>query len=161
MTTLEEIEKFEDWFSFCFKDENLPIEETIIELKKFVIFFSIQSDKLIELIRDLERRQAEQIATTMFQKEKRFEKFLKQFLKRNSQFVEVPEREGCDSILFVNEDDINHSFVVRNVIEDEEDITEKIEKSSCRVVYLKNRNKHHIKKAGNSHIKNLTPNKKI
>ena len=33
MTTPEEIEKFEEWFSFCFKDEDLPIEETILKLK--------------------------------------------------------------------------------------------------------------------------------
>ena len=66
MTTPEEIEKFEEWFSFCFKDEDLPIEETILKLKKFVFFFTTYSDKLIELISDLEQRRVTQIAENMF-----------------------------------------------------------------------------------------------
>ena len=138
MTTLEEIKKIEDWFSSCFKDEeDLPLNELTIKLKKIVIFFTEQTKKVIDLIQHIEQNQATQTATTMFEEkdanEKIKKKRLKKFLKQNSHLKQVETFEECDTIMkFVKE-----GFFMMSVGSDF-----KKENLEDGVIFLKNTNPH-------------------
>ena len=163
MTTLEEIERFEDWFSSCFPNEDLSVEETLIKLKKFVLFFTAQNEKVIELIQDIERCQITQIATTIFKEEKAKNKRIKRFLRKRffkdfPYFKEVPERKGCDAILMKNEEDLKNYHVFLNDDTNKE-ITEAQESSLFRIIFLKNTNPRDSKKTTYGFIKQTQPSK--
>ena len=81
--------------------------------------------------------------------DKRINKFLKNSLKENKQFYQVPERKGCHAILIFNK-----QFPVKcNIILNEEEYNteDKI------MFFLKNKNKHDSKSHTKTYINQREP----
>ena len=90
------------------------------------------------------------------EKEKRKEKFIKNFLKKNKQFYLVEKREGCHCLLFFAPYVPYKHNIFMNKDNDGE-LNEMIRKWSHTIFYLKNTNPRDWKNVSFSHIKNLSP----
>ena len=90
------------------------------------------------------------------EKEKRKEKFIKNFLKKNKQFYLVEKREGCHCLLFFAPYVPYKHNIFMNKDNDGE-LNEMIRKWPHTIFYLKNTNPRDWKNVSFSHIKNLSP----
>ena len=92
--------------------------------------------------------------------ERKKNKFLKNFFKRNSQFEQATERKGCDGLLLFN---IFDSKFLKIYINDEknEDQNKFIESYSHEIIFLNNKNPRDRKLVTRSFIKHKVDVKKI
>ena len=93
------------------------------------------------------------------EREKRINKFLKNFLKKNSQFKQVTERKGCHSLLFFNPFDLKTYNIYIND-EKNEDQNKFVELYSQEIAFLNNKNPRDGKLATRSFIKHVVDAKK-
>ena len=93
------------------------------------------------------------------EREKRINKFLKKFLKKNSQFKQVTERKGCHSLLFFNPFDLKTYNIYIND-EKNEDQNKFVELYSQEIAFLNNKNPRDGKLATRSFIKHVVDAKK-
>ena len=93
------------------------------------------------------------------EREKRINKFLKKFLKKNSQFKQVTERKGCHSLLFFNPFDLKTYNIYIND-EKNENQNKFIELYSQEIAFLNNKNPRNGKLATRSFIKHIVDAKK-
>ena len=90
------------------------------------------------------------------EKERRKEKFIKNFLKKNKQFYLVEKREGCHCLLFfASYVPYKHNIFMNK--DNDGELNEMIRKWSHTIFYLKNTNPRDWKNVSFSHIKNLSP----
>ena len=87
-------------------------------------------------------------------------KFLKKFLKRNSQFEQATERKGCDVLLFFNIFDLKF-FKIHINDEKNEDLNKIIESCSHEIIFLNNKNPRDGKLVTRSFIKHKVDSKKV
>ena len=83
---------------------------------------------------------------------------LRRFLKHNKQFIRVDTKEECTAIIIFNRDDLSkyNMFLYKN----QEPIIRDLETHDrITAFYLKNKNKHDVKKHTYSYIKNRVPYK--
>ena len=92
--------------------------------------------------------------------ERKKNKFLKKFFKRNPQFEQATERKGCDGLLFFNIFDLNFFKIYIND-EKNEDQNKFIESCSHEIIFLNNKNPRDGKLATKSFIKHKVGAKKI
>ena len=97
---------------------------------------------------------------TLKEIERKKNKFLKNFFKRNPQFEQATERKGCDGLLFFN---IFDSKFLKIYINDEknEDQNKFIESYSHEIIFLNNKNPRDRKLVTRSFIKHKVGVKKI
>ena len=93
------------------------------------------------------------------EREKRINKFLKKFLKKNSQFKQVTERKGCHSLLFFNPFDLKTYNIYIND-EKNENQNKFIELFSQEIAFLNNKNPRDGKLTTRSFIKHIVDAKK-
>ena len=93
------------------------------------------------------------------EREKRINKFLKKFLKKNSQFKQVTERKGCHGLLFFNPFDLKTYNIYIND-EKNEDQNKFIELYSQEIAFLNNKNPRDGKLTTRSFIKHAVDAKK-
>ena len=93
------------------------------------------------------------------EREKKTNKFLKEFFKRNPQFKQATERKGCHSLLFFNPFDLKAYGIYTN---DEKNKyqNELIESYSQEIAFLNNKNPRDGKHAARSFIKHTVGAKK-
>ena len=92
--------------------------------------------------------------------ERKKNKFLKKFFKRNPQFEQATERKGCDGILFFNIFDLKFFKIYIND-EKNEDQNKFIESCSHEIIFLNNKNPRDGKLTTKSFIKHKIGAKKI
>ena len=90
------------------------------------------------------------------EKERRNEKFINNFLKKNKQFYLVEKREGCHCLLFFAPYVPYKHNIFMNKDNDGE-LNDTIRKWPHTIFYLKNTNPRDWKNISFSHIKNLSP----
>ena len=97
---------------------------------------------------------------TLKEIERKKNKFLKNFFKRNPQFEQATEKKGCDGLLFFN---IFDSKFLEIYINDEknEDQNKFIESYSHEIIFLNNKNPRDRKLVTRSFIKHKVGVKKI
>ena len=93
------------------------------------------------------------------EREKRINKFLKKFLKKNSQFKQVTERKGCHSLLFFNPFDLKTYHIYIND-EKNEDQNKLVRSYSQEIAFLNNKNPRDGKLTTRSFIKHAVDAKK-
>ena len=93
------------------------------------------------------------------EREKKINKFLKKFLKQNSQFKQVTERKGCHTLLFFNPFDLKAYKIYTND-EKNKHQNELIESYSEEIAFLNNKNPRDGKLAARSFIKHTVAAKK-
>ena len=86
------------------------------------------------------------------ERERKKNKFLKKFLKQNSQFKQATERKGCDGLLILNIYDLNFFKIYIND-EKNEDQNKFIESCSHEIIFLNNKNPRDGKLVTRSFIK--------
>ena len=86
------------------------------------------------------------------EREKRINKFLEKFLKKNSQFKQVTERKGCHSLLFFNPFDLKTYHIYIND-EKNEDQNKFVRSYSQEIAFLNNKNPRDGKLTTRSFIK--------
>ena len=94
------------------------------------------------------------------ERERKKNKFLKKFFKRNSQFEQATERKGCDGLLIFSIFDLKF-FKIDINDERNEDQNKFIESCSHEIIFLNNKNPRDGKLATRSFIKNKVGAKKI
>ena len=99
------------------------------------------------------------IKETLKERERRTNKFLKIFFKRNPQFKKVAERKGCHSLLFFNPFDLKTYKIYIND-EKNEDQNEFINLYCQEIVFLNNKNPRDGKLVTRSFIKHEVSAKK-
>ena len=83
---------------------------------------------------------------------------LRRFLKHNKQFIRVDTKEECTTIIIFNRDDLSKYNMF--LYKDQEPIIRDLETHDrITAFYLKNKNKHDVKKHTSSYIKNRVPYK--
>ena len=83
---------------------------------------------------------------------------LRRFLKHNKQFIRVDTKEECTAIIIFNRDDLSKYNMF--LYKDQEPIIRDLETyDRITVFYLKNKNKHDVKKHTSAYIKNRVPYK--
>ena len=90
------------------------------------------------------------------EKERRKEKFIRNFLKKNKQFYLVEKREGCHCLLFFAPYSPYKHNIFMNKDNDGE-LNDLIRRWPNSIFYLKNSNPRDWKNVSFSHIKNLSP----
>ena len=93
------------------------------------------------------------------EREKKTNKFLKEFLKRNPQFKQVTERKGCHTLLFFNPFNLNAYKIYTND-EKNKHQNELVESYSQEIAFLNNKNPRDGKLAARSFIKHTVAAKK-
>ena len=88
--------------------------------------------------------------------DRKIESMVKKFLKRNKQFYQVPEINGCDAILFYFRDDLTR-YHIKSYIEGNEAYKKLQEFKNLSFVYLKNKNSHDVKLHTRGFIRTTTP----
>ena len=90
------------------------------------------------------------------EKERRNERFIKNFLKDNKQFYLVNEREGCHCLLFFAPYiPYKHNIFMNK--DNNGEVNEMIRRWPHTIFFLKNKNPRDWKNVSFSHIKNLSP----
>ena len=74
------------------------------------------------------------------ERERKKDKFLKKFFKRNPEFKQVTERKGCHSLLFFNPFDLKKTYSIYINDDNNEGQNKFIESYSEEIVFLKNKN---------------------
>ena len=83
---------------------------------------------------------------------------LRRFLKHNKQFIRVDTKEECIAIIIFNRDDLSKYNMF--LYKDQEPIIRDLETyDRITTFYLKNKNKHDVKKHTSAYIKNRVPYK--
>ena len=83
---------------------------------------------------------------------------LRRFLKHNKQFIRVDTKEECTAIIIFNRNDLSKYNMF--LYKDQEPIIRDLETHDrITAFYLKNKNKHDVKKHTSSYIKNRVPYK--
>ena len=85
--------------------------------------------------------------------DKRVNKFLNKFLKQNSQFYQVQERQGYDAVLIVNK----HSPLKCNIIPKEDYCNTEEYREGKIIFFLKYKNKHDSKSHINTFLTQRNP----
>ena len=93
------------------------------------------------------------------EREKRINKFLEKFLKKNSQFKQVTERKGCHSLLFFNPFDLKTYHIYIND-EKNENQNKLVRSYSQEIAFLNNKNPRNGKLATRSFIKHIVDAKR-
>ena len=159
----KKIAQYHEMINDYFKDGDLTMDE-LIEKVHSEVGKQIGLLKYLRDLKDLNERveRDQEMYRDLFdrleQREKRVQKFLKDFFKDFPQFKEVPERKGCHSILMFDEEDLKNYHVFLNNDSNEE-ITDALNNDLFRVVYLKNTNPRDSKKSTFGHIKHSKPSK--
>ena len=90
------------------------------------------------------------------EKERKNEKFINNFLKKNRQFYLVEKREGCHCLLFFAPCiPYKHNLYMNK--DNSEEVNELIRRWPHKIFFLKNNNPRDWKNVSFSHIKNLSP----
>ena len=88
--------------------------------------------------------------------DKRIKNFLKRFFKQNTNFKEVPERNGCDAVLVFDKKILqNYTIFLNDDLN--QDITKAVESGLLNTIFLKNTNPRDSKKATYGVIKRSKP----
>ena len=162
-------------FKINFKFENEEICKNFLEysnIKPSEKYFNINVENIIsfndeELLNYYLKQEIKNdfmtahLATLQAKKEKerRNERFIKNFLKDNKQFYLVNEREGCHCLLFFTPHIPYKHNLYMNKLNDGA-VDEMIRKWPHTIFYLKNNNPRDWKHISISHIKNLNPTPK-
>ena len=93
------------------------------------------------------------------EREKRINKFLEKFFKKNSQFKQVTERKGCHSLLFFNPFDLKTYHIYIND-EKNENQNKLVRSYSQEIAFLNNKNPRNGKLATRSFIKHVVDAKR-
>ena len=93
------------------------------------------------------------------EREKRINKFLKKFLKKNSQFKQVTERKGCHSLLFFNPFDLKTYHIYIND-EKNENQNKLVRSYSQEIAFFNNKNPRDGKLTTRSFIKHAVDAKR-
>ena len=93
------------------------------------------------------------------EREKKINKFLKKFLKQNSQFKQVTERKGCHTLLFFNPFDLK-TYEIYNNDEKNKCQNKIVESYSEEIAFLNNKNPRDGKLVSKSFIKHMVAAKK-
>ena len=86
------------------------------------------------------------------ERERKKDKFLKKFFKRNPEFKQVTERKGCHSLLFFNPFDLKKTYSIYINDDKNEGQNKFIESYSEEIAFLKNKNPRDGKLATKSFI---------
>ena len=158
MATPEELKMFDDMLRLHVVDDSLTIEETIAKEKKFIKYLNVHLELHTNFINHLEsiaglstmfhhapfdshtQQKAKDLLDTVEAEEKAKKKRIKRFLKKRffkdfPYFEEVPERNGCDAILMLNEKDLINYNLYLNDDKNKEKITELQESGLFRLIF--------------------------